>query len=915
MDSPAVCPSCQTPLIVASQFCSRCGRSVASTAPAGSAAELQLAQVRSGLADRYAVARVIGVGGMATVYLAQDRKHDRPVAIKVVHPTLGAALGHERFLREIAIAARLNHPHVLLLIDSGEVDGLLYFVMPYVDGETLRARLVREGELPVTEAVRILRDVADALAYAHAHGVVHRDIKPENVLLAGRHALVADFGVAKAVRTSAAPDILTTAGLSVGTPAYMSPEQATADPQLDHRADLYALGVVGYEMLSGDLPISGKTPAEVLAAHVTRAPTPLEERRASVPPELSRLIMRCLEKRPADRWQSAEELVTRLESFTTPSAGFTPSDTAPVWLRRRRTTAIGGGVIAVVAIVAIVAAMVAVGTRDPVGAPPVPRQLTFFGDVYAAAPSPDGRSLAFLRAGIEDSSALYVRELESGQPLFRAYIGHSGFETLAWSSDGTEILYEGSAGHQEGTFRVPMLGGTPRLVSAAGGGYHLWSPDGSQLASWFMTLPRLHVLTVATGGVDTVPVLGEFDWLLDGDWSPDGDRIAVITDASGATSLRVVSLGTGRGVEVIAEPELSSVVWNQDGTALYYAAAGMLRKLSVKSDGSARGAPITLARLGSSPGNLRLTADGRRLVFVDEHRRVNYTQYRAGSAPSAGFATKSLTTGTADRSQWPSIAPDGRSIAFAQQGPRGGGDLFRLSLDDGALAQVTFTGRVEVRGGLAWSADAKRLAFITRDAAGRRRVAVTSVDGSGSIQVYGETQPSDQMAWAPNRQILYQWSSNRNFRLLDPATSLERPLLPTDSAGWLFTPAMSPDGRRAAVLWNRRPAPAVRGTWAIPFDGAPPELITSTYGTAPTGWSSDGAWLHAFHPGEGTLVRLSVPGGRTSTLGKLRPNTAGCASSDRPNGLFFVCSEFDQSVDAWVLVDFDRNRRGGPTTR
>ena len=206
------------------------------------------------LAGRYAVERELGQGGMATVYLARDLRHERQVALKVLRAELAASLGPERFLREIKLAAQLQHPHILPLHDSGEAAGFLYYVMPYVEGESLRARLARYGELPVHDAVKLLIEVTDALAYAHERGVVHRDIKPDNVLLSGRHALVTDFGVAKAVSEATGRQQLTTAGVALGTPAYMAPEQATADPGVDHRADLYAVGVLGYELLAGHPP-------------------------------------------------------------------------------------------------------------------------------------------------------------------------------------------------------------------------------------------------------------------------------------------------------------------------------------------------------------------------------------------------------------------------------------------------------------------------------------------------------------------------------------------------------------------------------------------------------------------------------------------------------------------------------------
>ncbi len=317
----------------------------------------QLSRVTAALANRYRVEREIGGGGMATVYLAEDLKHHRHVAVKVLRPDLAAALGPERFLREIEIAAQLQHPNILPLLDSGEAGGFLYYVMPFIEGRSLRAKLVREGELPIDEAVRILRDVVDALTEAHAHGVVHRDIKPENILISGRHALVTDFGVAKAVSEATGTQHLTTAGVALGTPAYMAPEQAAADPHLDHRVDLYAVGAVAYELLTGRPVFTGTTPQMVLSAHVTEPPEPVTKHRETVPEPLAQVVMRCLEKKPADRFQSADELLPLLEALATPSGGITPTAMQPVRaprLARRRTNFVLAGAAVVVALAAII---------------------------------------------------------------------------------------------------------------------------------------------------------------------------------------------------------------------------------------------------------------------------------------------------------------------------------------------------------------------------------------------------------------------------------------------------------------------------------------------------------------------------------------------------------------------------------
>jgi serine/threonine-protein kinase len=285
------------------------------------------AGMRGDFSDRYAIERELGRGGMATVYLARDLRHDREVAVKVLESHV-APTGAERFLREIRTAARLTHPHVLGVHDSGESDGRLYYVMPYVAGETLRARLTREGALPVGDAVRLLRELADALAYAHANGVMHRDLKPENVLLSGGHAVVADFGIAKALAAATssggrperddahglhAAEALTATGVAIGTPAYMAPEQAVGDLGVDHRADLYALGLIAYEMLAGSHPFAGRTAQALAAAHLTETPQPLPARRSDTPPHVAALVMRLLEKDPAARPQRAQDVVRALD--------------------------------------------------------------------------------------------------------------------------------------------------------------------------------------------------------------------------------------------------------------------------------------------------------------------------------------------------------------------------------------------------------------------------------------------------------------------------------------------------------------------------------------------------------------------------------------------------------------------------
>jgi eukaryotic-like serine/threonine-protein kinase len=315
---------------------------------------------------------------MSRVFVAEETALHRKVVIKVLPPETAAQVSLERFKREILLAAKLQHPHIVPLLTAGEANGLPYLTMPFVDGESLRVRLARHGELPVNQAIRMLREIASALAYAHEHGIVHRDIKPDNVLLSGGSAMVTDFGVAKALSASGNVEhgsSITSLGVALGTPAYMSPEQASADPTVDHRADIYSFGVLAYELLTGQPPFAGRTPQNVLAAHVTEAPEAITKRRAALPPALAALVMRCLEKRPADRPQSASEVVHTLDDLTTPSGGMAPTGTQPLDASAPSSGALSGasrrwGAIAAAVVLVVVIASWVLATRTGGAAKP-----------------------------------------------------------------------------------------------------------------------------------------------------------------------------------------------------------------------------------------------------------------------------------------------------------------------------------------------------------------------------------------------------------------------------------------------------------------------------------------------------------------------------------------------------------------
>jgi eukaryotic-like serine/threonine-protein kinase len=483
------------------------------------------------LSDRYQIERELGQGGMATVYLARDLKHDRDVALKVLRPELGAVLGPDRFLAEIKITARLDHPHILTLIDSGVFDGFLYYVLPFVRGESLRDLLNREKQLGLDDALAIIKQVGSALDYAHRQGVVHRDIKPENILLQEGEAMLTDFGIALAVK-EAGGNRLTETGLSLGTPAYMSPEQATGDRTLDARSDLYSLAAVLYEMLVGEPPVTGATVQAIIAKLLTEQPTRIRTVRNSVPQGIDDAVAKALSKVPADRHHTAGEFLRALETGRTTAS--MPAATAPARSNALRNALVGIAVVAV----AVLGYLLATGKlkgKDTSATLRDRTQLTSTGAILTPALSQDGKQLAYFVKDCGAGLCTYAVAVQDvgGTTTRRVLEGALSPYGIEWSPDRRNLLVYTTLGKRFGTFLVSALGGPPRHLTAGAATFYangdsLLIGPGSGGASFTVLVAGLD------GGVrDSIGVPGPGEYLSTMSTIPGTSRFIALVIQSG----------------------------------------------------------------------------------------------------------------------------------------------------------------------------------------------------------------------------------------------------------------------------------------------------------------------------------------------------------------------------------------------
>jgi eukaryotic-like serine/threonine-protein kinase len=718
-------------------------------------------KLTSALAGGYVVVRELGSGGMATVYLADDLRHRRKVAIKVLRPDLALSLGADRFLREIEIAAQLQHPNILPLLDSGSANGLLYYVMPYVEGESLRERLARDGELPVPEAVRILCEVADALSLAHSRGVIHRDIKPGNVLLSGRHALLADFGIARAVSEAAGEQALTTAGVALGTPSYMAPEQAAADPHIDHRADIYAVGVLAYELLTGHPPFTGASSQTILMAHMTQTPVPLRYDRPGIPPLLDQAVLRCLAKRPADRWQSAAELLSTLETMTTPSGETTPTSSRPAVAVRRTVPIVVGVTAGVVLLAATGAILLQRDHRPPITLGRTQQITNAAGLELDPALSPDGKLIAYA-AGPLLETHIYVRQIAGGRPVDVTQGLAGSHRWPRWSPDGTQLLFITT--FQDTTFIniTPSLGGpTRRLAGApvAGGGIAsaAWSPDGRRIA---YDSSNTIALQSSSGGNATTLVASAGD-LSSLSWSPDGSRIAFVNGNSAFVSgssfgniapsaVHVVSVNGGPSVAVVSGEFLNmSPVWSSDGRALLFLSnregGRDLYQVDLSRSGEPAGRPKRITT-GLNAHSIAMSANGKALVYSALTLQANVWSIRQPLRGSVSVGQAEPITHGNQVVEAMNVSPDGQWLAFDSD-QSGNADIYRMPLRGGETEQLTTDPMDDFAP--AWSPNGDEIAFHSfRN--GSRDLFVMPASGGAAQQVTSGPAEDRFSRWSPD---------------------------------------------------------------------------------------------------------------------------------------------------------------------
>jgi serine/threonine-protein kinase len=820
-------------------------------------------QLIASLAGRYRVEREIGRGGMATVYLAHDLRHERRVALKVLNPELGAVLGVERFLAEIRVTANLQHPNLLPLFDSGEADGLLFYVMPYVEGESLRARLEREKQLPIDEAVRIAIAIASALDYAHRHNVIHRDLKPENILLHEGQPLVADFGIALAVSNAGGARVTQT-GLSLGTPQYMSPEQATGERGIDSRADIYSLGALTYEMIAGEPPHTGPTAQAIIAKLMTEEPRSLTALRRTVPPHVDDAVQCALEKLPADRPATANTFADALANRTSSRT----RDHRAATTRAGRWHRSALPVVAAVAVLATIVAAWALARLERQPVRPVLRNvilldsLVFDGVLGRLDLSPDGSRIVYVGGS---QNQLRLRERSQLQSV--SLPGTEGADAPAFSPDGTRIAF-----FSRNSLNIATVGGGPPITitdSLVGRAGFSWGPDGYLYidGSGSTPLARVRPQSGATPAWFTTldSASGETDHLWP-DVLPNGNGVVFTiahSNVRGMPGARIGLADTRTGRHTVLLNGLYAR-YSSSGHLLYVTWNGTLMIVpfdqgSMEIDGEPT-AVTDSVRIGVFRGDFALSRTGsllyatgsrvqqRELVWISRRgevtavdpgwqgqfsdpalspdgKHVGLTNYNEGSRQ---VWTKELDTGPAlkftidTEGRFPSWTPDGRSVAYASYGQKGY-RLWQKRADNSAAPERLVDIDQEFTDPQ-WSSDTQWLVFRT------------PAEGVRAGDIYGMRPGVDS---APIPIVMGRFQDSE--------------------------PALSPDGRWLAYTSFESSESRV---YVVPF----PNTGTAKWLVSPNGGASP-AWSHSgrelfYLDGEDRLVSVTVKADPTFSMGR-----------------------------------------------
>ena len=826
-----------------------------------------LDKLRTALNDRYRIEREIGAGGMATVYLARDLRHDRDVAIKVLHPDLAAALGAERFLAEIKTTAKLQHPHILPLLDSGEADGLLYYVMPYISGESLRHRLERETQLAVDDAVRIAREVLSALESAHKHGVVHRDIKPENILLHEDQALVADFGIALAVSAAGGPR-MTQTGLSLGTPAYMAPEQAMGERVVDGRADIYALGAVLYEMLVGEAPFTGPSVQAIVARVMTENPRPVTGQRRSVPEHVNAAVLRALEKLPADRFHSAAEFSNALvnPSFATRAAESTSSSKRASSKTIFTNSLIPWGIATVAALAAIFFA-VRGGNRRTDKTPTyvsidLPRDVALppgAGEVLGI--SNDGMTLAF--AGVIGGRAqLFLRRLDEdvARPVQGAATNAG---SAAFSADDKWIAFNAD----RKIWKAPVKGGPPTEIGSSSWAQMTWIGNDALVytKSYDVGLSRM-----SSEGTDTSTLTvpdkkkGEL-----GHWwpqmLPDGDHVLFTNYVTPAdrSKLEVISLKNKKRQVVLEGGYFGRYV---DGHLVFVRNGAIetvqFDRTSLKVSSSPVSIPLDIevnppngwAGFAAAPnGTLAYRTDMLKdivLTWSDEN----------GNEETAVDSVGRYT-------DW-AASPDGKKIAVVRDG-----DMWVYDRQRVLFSRLTNTPQIERDP--VWSPDSREV-FYVRDVP-QYDIFKREADGSRPEELVitsGSDKHSESIS-PDGRTILYSTDSGGDNDLYATSTipaDHTRPTLIVSGPGNQDGARFSPDG--AWITYTSDESSRYEVFLApYPIDRGPARQQISVGGATRAEW---GDWRTIYYWWSGRISKVKVDPksgdiGRPELLNKIQP--------------------------------------------